>query len=425
MVLKSDSSFQTMQVTRRSALGLLAGASATAAGGGALGINNAAGASDRDDDWRHHSHEVPRDLLPGGSYDQFLSEQAAQDQFSGNVLLAHRGRPVLTRSYGLASKEKNLPIRPDTLFLLASVTKTLTATAVLQLVANGQIALDGTLGMYLSGFPADIANTVTVHHLLTMTSGMADYSQVPAWFPESKTWSTPIQALEGTMSFITSAPLLFTPGSAYSYSNSGFVVLGAIVAQVSAQHYWDYMRQNIFAAAGMTQTDFYTTAQVLAMMGDGRMANNYAQQRGGPRVNLLSFGPPQFIGLPDGAGGPYTTASDLLAFAMALQNGTLLRPDYVRLMLNGKVPLFPRPTPFDPAIQLYFSGYGLTDTLINDTHILSHAGEGPGSTTNLDIYPTEDWVAIVLENYDLQPFGLVPDVCPLVKLERQLITSGR
>jgi CubicO group peptidase (beta-lactamase class C family) len=422
-VLKDHPASQIARLTRRSTLGLLAGACA-ATSVASSSMRRIARADDAGDDSHGRAYEIPRDLLPGGSYDQFLREQATQDLFSGNVLLAYRGRPVLTRSYGMAFQQKSIPIGPDTIFLLASVTKTMTATAVLQLVASGQLALDDTLGTYLSGF-SGTANTITIHQLLTMTSGMADYSQDPAWRPQVSSWTTPDQVLQGTLDIImqdSNASLQFTPGSAYRYSNSGFVVLGKIVAQVSGQDYWDYMRHNIFAAAGMTRTDFYERPQVAAMLADGRIAHNYASQRGGPRVDL---GPSLFIGLPDGAGGPYTTASDLLAFAMALQNGTLLRPDYVRLMLDGKVPAVPLPTPFDPAVQLYLSGYGLTDTLLNDKHILSHAGEGPGVTSNLDIYPTEGWVAIVLENYDLQPFGLIPDASQLVELERRLITQAR
>lgn len=423
-MLNQDSQPRMARLTRRSALGML-GVTCSMAG---VGVSTRALARPQERDrgdsegCGRSGHEVPGDLRPGGSYDQFLQELAAQDQFSGNVLLAHRGLPVLMRSYGMADKLQGIPNGPNTLFWLASVTKAFTATAVLRLVQNGQIALDATLGTYLSGFTGDAASGITIHHLLTMTSGLADYSQVPGWRQESKQWNTPADVLDGTMSFIVQEKPQFPPGSGYFYSNSGFVVLGKIVAEVSGQNYWEHMRQNIFVPAGMTLTDFYTQPQVLKMMADGAVAHNYASQHGGPRVDLLQFGKPLFIGLPDGAGGPYTTTTDLLAFATALQNSTLLGPDYVRLALNGKVPLSPRPTPFDQAIQLYFSGYGLTDTLINDRHILSHAGEGPGVTSNLDIYPTLDWVAIVLENYDLQPFGLIPDVCPLVKLERQLIT---
>lgn len=423
-MLNKDSQPRMARLTRRSALRML-GVSCSAAG---VGMSTRALATQwdrRDSEGCGRSgHEVPGDLRPGGSYDQFLQQLAAQDQFSGNVLLAHRGLPVLTRSYGMADKLQGIPNGPNTRFWLASVTKAFTATAVLRLVENGQIALDAALGTYLSGFTGDAASKITIHHLLTMTSGLADYSQAPGWRQESKQWNTASDVLDGTMSFIVQEKPQFLPGSGYFYSNSGFVVLGKIVAEVSGQDYWDHMRQNIFVPAGMTLTDFYTQPQVLKLMAEGAVAHNYASQHGGSRVDLLQFGKPLFIGLPDGAGGPYTTTTDLLAFATALQNSTLLGPDYVRLALNGKVPLSPRPTPFDEEIQLYLSGYGLTDTLINDKHILSHAGEGPGVTSNLDIYPTLDWVAIVLENYDLQPFGLIPDVCPLVKVERQLITRS-
>lgn len=430
IVLNKHVQSRMARFTRRTALSML-GVTGSVAVMGGVAMNGVAPASAQerdnghDDDPLESFQEVRSDLRPGGTYDQFLRDLAAQDQFSGNVLLAHRGRAILTRSYGMAHKAQDIPNRPETLFLLASVTKAFTATAVLQLVQNGQVALDATLGTYLSDFTGDAATRITIHHLLTMTSGLGDYSQMPGWYQESKTWTSASAVLDGTMSYILAEQPQFPPGSGYFYSNSGFVILGKIVAQVAGVDYWDYMRRNVFRPAGMTRTDFYTRDQVLGMMADGTMAHNYASQHGGARVDLLTYGKPMFIGLPDGAGGPHTTAADMLAFATALRNGTLLRPDYVRLALNGKTPLSPLPTPFDDAIQLYFSGYGLTDTLINDRHILSHAGEGPGVTSNLDIYPTLDWVAIVLENYDLQPFGLIPDACPLVKLERQLITRSQ
>jgi CubicO group peptidase (beta-lactamase class C family) len=224
------------------------------------------------------------------------------------------------------------------------------------------------------------------------------------------------------MAFIREQPLLFTPGTAYGYSDSGFVVLGAIVQQVSGQPYWDYMRQHIFGPAGMTRTDFCTWPQVLALDTRHELAHPYAAQRnGGPRAD--AFGNPKFfIGLPDGAGGPYTTTSDLLRFATTLQDGTLLDPAYAQLMLNGKFPVTP-PAHTSPPWQNWLSGYGLEDTIINDQHILGHSGNGPGIATGIDIYPGLDWVAVILGNYDLVPFGTTTEMSPIASLERQLITQ--
>jgi CubicO group peptidase (beta-lactamase class C family) len=413
-------------VSRRSILRLL-GAAAVIAGGAALAGPRFAGASGPTDS-SDPLQPVPKDLRPGGEFDQFLRQQAEQDLFSGNVLLGHRGRPILARSYGMADKALSIPNTPNTLFALASVTKALTASAVIQLTARGALSLPTTLGTYLGGFPPEVAD-VTIHQLLTMTSGMANYYLDPAWLPQSRTWTTAAQVLDGTMTFIRNQKLLFAPGTRYSYSNSGFVVLGAIVQQVSGLSYWDYMHQNVFARSGMTSTDFYTRPQVLALDAEHRVAHPYASQRGGgSRVDVL--GTPMFIGLPDGAGGPYMTAPDLLRFADALQNGTLLNPAYAELMLNGKFAVTPSettnpsvPPNLSPPWQSWMIAYGMEDTIIHQQHVLAHSGNGPGIATGLDIYPTLGWVAVILENYDLVPFGTATEVSPLAQLERRLITQ--
>jgi CubicO group peptidase (beta-lactamase class C family) len=360
-------------------------------------------------------------LRPGGALDQLVSQEAARDAFSGNVLLAYRGRAVLARSCGMADKDQSIPNTVNTRFGLASVTKAMTATAVTQLSQQGKIAFDATLGTYLDGFPAQVADTVTIHQLLTMTSGMDNYYYDPAWLPQSEQWASASEVLDGTMAFIRRQPLLFTPGARYSYSNSGFVVLGAIVARVCGLPYWDYMRQHIFTPAGMTRTDFYTRPQVLEMLANHELAHAYAAQRnGGPRVD--ASGDPMYIGLPDGAGGPMTTAPDLLSFAVALRGGNLLNRAYTELVLAGKMPLLP-PANAVPPRQAWLSGYGLEDTITHNQHILSHAGNGPGIANILDIYPYLDWTAVVVSNYDLVPFGTSTEWTPIVELARQLITQ--
>ena len=410
--------------SRRTALGLL-GASTIAAA--VLAPPRAARASSFTASARPGG-PVPPGLRPGGELDHLVREQAAQDQFSGNYLLAYRGRPVLARSYGMAVKKLSVPNTPDTLFALASVTKTMTATAVMQLVQQGKLSLWDTLGTYLAGFPAEIANTVTLHQMLTMTSGLSNYYIGTDWETVQATWTTADQVLNGTIEFIREQALLFTPGTGYYYSNSGFVLLGAIVQQVSGQPYWDYMRQNVFAQADMTRTDFYTLPELLTLDAHNQVAHPYSTQRtDGTRVDV--FGNAGFIGLPDGAGGPYTTISDMLRYAMSVQRGTLVDPAFAQLLWNGKVPVedgvggaLP-PGITTPPWQAWFSAYGFGDAIYNNAHVVGHAGGGPGIATNLDIYPDLDWVAVMLENYDLTPFGTTPDVMPIVELERQLITQ--
>jgi CubicO group peptidase (beta-lactamase class C family) len=155
--------------------------------------------------------------------------------------------------------------------------------------------------------------------VLTMTSGMDNYYDDPAWLQDDKTWSTAAEVLDGTMGFIREQALRFTPGTQYYYSDSGFVVLGAIVQQVSGQPYWDYIQEHVFARAGMKRTAFYTKPELLALDAHHEVAHPYSSQRtGGTRVDV--FGNAGFIGLPDGNGCPYTTAADMLSFATRLQD---------------------------------------------------------------------------------------------------------
>jgi CubicO group peptidase (beta-lactamase class C family) len=411
------------RLSRRGALSLL-GASSVAAGAVVLGRGSSAAQAQSLIPSRGRPGgpgPVPPSLRPGGEFDQFVQQQAAQGLFSGNVLLGYRGRPELTRSTGMAVSELSVPNTLDTLFALASVTKSMTGTAVIQLAAQGKLALWETLGTYLSGFPEQMAGQITVHQLLTMTSGMSDYSQGTTWLQQIPTWTSADEVLDGTLAIIKDQALLFAPGTAYSYSNSGFVVLGAIVQQVSGQPYWDYMREHIFAPAGMTRTDFYTWPQVLDLNAKHQVAHPYGSQQSGGTVD--DFGVVKlYIGLPDGSGGPYTTTLDLLAFATALQDGTLLEPAWAQLMLNGKYPITP-PAGTSPPWQSWVTGYGLEDTIINNQHVLGHSGNGPGITTGIDIYPALDWVAVILGNCTLTPFGVFTAISPIADLERQLITG--
>jgi CubicO group peptidase (beta-lactamase class C family) len=400
----------TSMLSRRTALGALAAAPMAA---GAL--LTASGTVRADTHFDHSRckrppRTVPADLLPGGEFERFVSQRAAQDQFSGNVLLAYRGRPVLIRSYGMANKQLSIPNDADTIFNLASVTKCFTSIAIAQLVQQERVAFYETLGTYLDGFPAEIANTVTVHQLLTHTSGMGDYSNSPAVQSGKKEWNSAAETMDGVMAIIRQSPLLFAPGTRYGYSNSGFFVLGAIVEQVSGQSYFDYIRQHVFAPAEMTRSDFYTRPQVLSC---DDIAHPYWTQQSGDRADFTMSEHFGFIGGP--ADGAYSTVSDLLSFAGALRAGRLLGPSFTELITGSKVVLSPSDPPVDPN-RTRFYGYGYRNTFVENERVFGHSGSGPGRATNLDIYPELDWVAVVLSNYDTP-------VAPVVQLERQLIIN--
>lgn len=398
---------------RRSVLGLL-GAAPLAAGAGAWGGTGALALADTDTDTAtgavgHRS--VPRDLRPGGDYDRLVARLAAEGSFSGTVLLAHRGRTVLNPSHGMANRELSRPNGPETIFDLASVGKWFTAVAIVQLVRRGQVGLGETVGAYLDGFPAEVADTVTVHHLLTHRSGLGDYQESPAYREQSGTWASEAETMEGLLAIIRQEGLQFTPGTSSDYSNSGYEVLGGIVAAASGQPYHDYVREHVFAAADMTATGFYTRPERLD---DRRIARRYATQPSGERVDLSDQDP--FVGTP--AGHAFAPAPDMLRFALALQDGTLLPPAYADLALNGKEPSAPGDAPAaEGTVRTTCAGYGSNATILDDQRIAGMGGGAPGVSAHLGIYPDLDWVAVTLCNYGSEA------VRTLLPREQQLITA--
>jgi CubicO group peptidase (beta-lactamase class C family) len=273
----------------------------------------------------------------------------------------------------MADKEKSVPNRLDTIFAMASVTKLFTAVAVIQLVEQGKVGLYQTLGTYLDGFPADIAGTVTVHQLLTHSSGMGDYLGDPEFLNEESTWTSATETMNGIMAIIKQSQLLFTPGTQYSYSNSGYATLGAIAAQVSGQSYYDYVREHIFARADMTRSDFYTKPQWLT---DPDIAHPYSSgTKGAPAGPLTDITSEEdFIGSP--AGNAFSTAPDMVRFAQALTGGRLLSPAWADLMTSGKVPLSPQQARDQPPSQLDMVGYSPDIRIVND-QIVSGIPAGP------------------------------------------------
>ncbi|MEV0620039.1 serine hydrolase domain-containing protein [Nonomuraea sp. NPDC050404] len=388
--------------SRRSVLGLLGAAPVAIAAGPARAST---GAGERGG--------VPRDLRPGGEYDRFVAERAAADEFSGTVLLAHRGKTVLQRAHGMADKDKKLPNRTDTLFLIGSITKCFTATAVLQLLQRRKVALHEPLGTYLDGFPAEAA-AATVHQLLTHTSGVGR-SPIRNGPPgeEELSWDTVEEVWEGNLAIIRALPPQFTPGTQYRYSNDGYIVLGAIVAAVSGMTYYDYVREHVFKPAGMTRTAFYTRPEVLAA---DDMAHSYTIHRQtGERYDFTKSREFQFVGTP--AGSAFSTAGELLKFVTALrEDGKLLRRAFAELGTGAKT-VVPPEEGQDPLLMCSHYGYGFASHIFDFQRLFGHTGGGFGISTSWNRYPDLDWVSVILGNYDRQ------STKPVLALERRLITA--
>jgi CubicO group peptidase (beta-lactamase class C family) len=306
-------------------------------------------------------------------------KRAAAGRFSGTVMVARDGKPIMSGAYGLADRAKNLPNTIDTRFRNGSMNKMFTAVATLTLAQAGKLKLDDPIGKYLTDYPnKTVASKVTVHHLLTHTGGTGDI-----FGPEFMTHRLELKTHQDYLNLYGKRDLLFEPGSKWSYSNYGFVLLGAIIERVSGQSYYDYVREHVYRPAGMRDTGSDPEDSVVANRSVGYM-------RGGP--GAAAGLQPNTETLPYrgmAAGGGYTTVGDLVRFATALMHHQLLDAHYTDLLLTGKVDAF---------AGKY--AYGMVDRTINGLRAVGHGGGAPGMNGDLLFFPQTGYAVAVLANLD-------------------------
>jgi CubicO group peptidase (beta-lactamase class C family) len=319
----------------------------------------------------------PRDW---SAFAAWLRQRAAAGDFSGVVLVAKDGKPILTQADGLANRARQAPNTPDTRFNVASIGKMFTAIGIAQLVEQGKVSFDHPISKHLPGFPDGIGDKITIAQLLTHTSGLGDVFE--RWHPTASPFS-----VSQLLRKIENEPPQSEPGSRFSYSNSGFIVLGAIIEAVTGQNYYDWVRAHVLAPAGMTHTGWYALDQM------PNMAHGYVPVRqAGKPIAFQDTRGAAVGGNP--SGGAYSTVGDLLRFAQALLGHKLLSAAMTNTVLAGKVETG-RPGPGEDKYA-----YGFADSRINGVRIVGHNGGTPGYEAQLDIYPDRGEVVVLLTNQD-------------------------
>src|SRR5918998_2869513 len=185
--------------------------------------------------------------------DEYMSRTAQFRQFNGAVLVAENGKVIYKKGLGMANMEWNVANDVDTKFRLGSITKQFTSMLVLQLVEQGKIKLDGKLSEYLPDYRKDVGEKVTIHHLLTHTSGIPSYTSAPGFFENVS--RNPYKVADFVKTY-ASGNLEFEPGSKYSYNNSGYFLLGAIIERVTGKTYEQALKENILDPVGMKDTGY-------------------------------------------------------------------------------------------------------------------------------------------------------------------------
>ncbi len=335
---------------------------------------------------------APVDSVPGGLddvaitrlLDERLGKRAADSLLSGALLVAHDGRTVYARAYGIADRRRGIPNTLHTRFTLASMGKMFTATAIAQLVEQGRVALDSPIARYLPDYPNQrFARTATVRHLLSHHSGLGSY-----WNRLYEERRTTLTTVASHLPLFAADSMPFAPGARFRYSNAGFQVLGLIIERVSGQSFYDYLREHMFAPAGMPNTGYYGP-------GGEVVGGAVGYSRSGPSAPWRdNLGSREIKGGP--AGGGYSTVGDLLQFVQALSGGRLMRPETLRL--------------FTTPVGSGDYALGFVTSAHHGHAGFGHSGGAPGMGTNLLVVPDLGYVVVILTNGDPPLMQTVNDI---------------
>jgi CubicO group peptidase (beta-lactamase class C family) len=332
-------------------------------------------------------HAAAQDAVPDvGRMDQVVRASADADEFSGAVLVARDGQVLLDQGYGFANREWRIPNDGDTKFRLGSLSKQFTAVAVMLLNERGLVDLDAPVKRYLPDAPA-AWDAVTVRHLLNHTSGVPNFTAF-ADFAAQKTLPTTTASVIARFS---GRPLDFQPGEGFAYSNSGYVLLSAIIEAASGETYADFVSENLFQPLGMADSGYDDHDAILP-----RRASGYTLTGNGiANADYVD------MSIPMGAGALYSTPHDLLKWEQGLFGGRVLNAASMTALTT-------------PVRNNY--AMGLVVSQAEGRRLVWHNGAIEGFNTYMAYDPADRTAVIVLGNLN----GDAPD-----KLGAALVTLAR
>jgi CubicO group peptidase (beta-lactamase class C family) len=307
--------------------------------------------------------------------EQVIQTYVAKQAFMGSVLVARDNDVLFSKGYGSANLEWDIPDSPSTKYRLGSITKQFTAASILLLEERGKLKIEDPVKKYLPEAPASW-DRITIFNLLTHTSGIPNFTS----FPEYKKLEPFPITPENTVALFREKPLDFQPGEKWSYSNSGYLLLGYLIEKISGESYEKYVQGNIFAPLGMKDSGYDSNSALIA-----HRASGYEPRTAGP-VNAGFI----HMSVPHAAGALYSTTEDLWRWEQGLFGGKLLSSASLQKMT----------TPFKNDYA-----FGLIVNKQNGRKMISHNGGIEGFNTFLAYYPEDNVTVVVLANLN----GSAPD----------------
>lgn len=307
-------------------------------------------------------------------FDKLLSAQFKPGETGCAALVAINGQIVYKKAFGMANLELNVPMQPDMVFRIGSITKQFTAVAILQLVEQGKLSLQDDITKFIPDYPTQ-AYKITVENLLTHTSGIKSYTNVPEFMKYIKEDLKPEEVIEK----FKNLPMEFAPGTKWNYNNSGFFLLGYIIEKASGMKYQDYIEQNLFKPAGMTNSLYGSDRKIIKNRA-------YPYQPDGENTVNADY---MSMLLPYSAGSLMSTVEDLYKWNRALLSNSLVKRESLDKawtefkLSDGKGTHY---------------GYGWFFSQVQGSRSIEHGGGINGYLTNGIYLPKEDVFVAVFSN---------------------------
>lgn len=307
-------------------------------------------------------------------FDQLLSEQFKPGETGCAALVARKGQIIYKKAFGMADLELDVPMKPDMVFRIGSVTKQFTAVAILQLMEQGKLNLDDEITKYIPDYPTH-GHKITIEHLLTHTSGIMNFTSLQEYFKFSRQDLMPEEIID----IFRNKPMDFAPGTRWSYSNSGYILLGYIVEKASGKPYREYIEENFFKPLGMTGTFYGDNSKIIKNRASG-------YQPSGDKVVNASY---VSMLVPYSAGAIESTVEDLFRWNQALHSGKIISKESLAKahteykLADGKGCGY---------------GYGWFIAQLQGTPAVEHGGGINGFLSYSVYLPDEDVFVAVLSN---------------------------
>jgi len=308
--------------------------------------------------------------------DELMTKVAENRQFNGSALVAENGKVIFKKAYGYANMDWKIPNTADTKFRIGSITKQFVAMQIMQLVEEEKINLEGKLTDYLPEYRQDTGQKITIHHLLTHTSGIPTYTGLPGFWSDSTRNPYDIDYM---IKKFHSGDLEFEPGAEYRYNNTGYFLLAVIIERVTGKSFEENLQERIIKPVKMTNSGVDRNLGILEKKASGYMKRltGYVNEPYFYMMNVI------------GAGDMYSTVEDLYLWDQALYTDNLLSKKYKDIM-------------FTPFLNNYAYGWAVYHNMLSDSsdsvQVISHSGGINGFNTRIFRLVEDNYVVILFNN---------------------------